>query len=327
MTDGFAGAWVGRTLLITGASGYVAGALAAKLSAAGGRMIRLSRSQLAPVPRAEDVVGDVTDAALWHQLAPRVDAILHLAGETSAYAAERDPAASLAINVVPVLHAIAAAAAAPNRPMLVIAGTATQVGLCESLPVSEAAVDNPVTVYDLHKLFAERHLLLAASRGDVRGCCLRLANVYGPGPNVNGAADRGVLNKVVRAALAGKSITVYGDGSHIRDYVYLDDVAEAFLAAAAHPDTASGHAFLVASGQATRLGEAFGLAAERVALVTGQTVPVLTAPWPDGMLPIEFRNFAADVSALTAATGWRPRVGLAEGIDRTISAFRQGDCP
>ncbi len=327
MADGFAALWAGRSVLVTGASGYVAGAVAARLSAAGGRMIRLSRRRLEPLSGAVDVVGDIGDAELWHDLAGRVDAILHLAGETSFYAAERDPRASLDANVVPVVNAIAAAAAAPNRPVLVVAGTVTQVGLTEALPVNETAPDNPITVYDLHKSCAERHVLLAAARGTVRGCCLRLANVYGPGPNSNGSPDRGILNKLVRGALAGQPITIYGDGSHIRDYVFLDDVVDAFLAAAAHPDAVCGRAFLVAGGRATRLGEAFSLVAERVTALTGRTVELRHAPWPDGLLPIEFRNFVADVSALAQATGWRPRVGLSDGIDRTIHAFLQDHAP
>lgn len=321
MPERFASAYAGMTVAVTGAGGYVGGALTAALVQAGATVVRQSRRPLPPRPGCLDIQAEITDPLLWSELTSRAATIFHLAGETSTYAAEKDPAASLAANVIPVLHLIQAARQQPTPPTVIVAGTVTQVGMPHHLPVDENVIDQPVTCYDLQKLTAERHLKLAASQGILRGACLRLANVYGPSPNANGAADRGILNKVVRAALAGNPVTIYGDGGHVRDYIHIDDVVAAFLAAGRRPEAVNGRHLLVATGQGTTLGEAFTLAAQLAGAVAGRQPVLRHAPWPDGMSPIEFRHFVGDPRALAAATGWQPRIGLAAGLRMTVNAF------
>lgn len=322
MNDRTTNHYQGMPVVVTGAGGYVGGRLVQMLAERGASVTRLSRRVLDPAQGIADLVGDPRDRAVWSDLVDRADVIFHLAGETSIYGAEADPVASLHACVDPIIHMAQACRAAQKRPMVVLAGTVTQAGMPAQLPVNETIPDQPVTIYDLHKLFAERHLLLAHQAGDLNGACLRLANVYGHGPNVSGAADRGVLNKIISRAILGESIAVYGEGEYLRDYVHLDDVASAFLAAGLGGDAVTGRAFIIASGEGSTLIDTFTLVAERVSNSTGRKVTVGRLPWPDGMSPIEKRNFVADISAFSAATGWRPQIDLRAGIDRTIAAFR-----
>ena len=316
----------GRTILVTGARGYVGSAIIRRLATQDCTIIRASRTALPDVAdgatkaRYRSLAGDISHRKFWKDaLNEGVDLIFHLAAQNSIYVAEEDPEADWQSNVLPMVRLLEACSNRNRMIDVVYAGTATATGLAESLPVSEARRDRPVTVYDFHKHMAEQYLELFAARGAVRGTTLRLANVYGAGEKVS-SSDRGVLNKLIALAISGKPIIVYGEGAEVRDYIHIDNVAEAFLAAAEHMDKANGRHFFLASGVGHSLFQAFSLVAERVEARTGISVPVNHAPWPEGLSPIERRNFIGDISAIREALNWAPTISLADGIDRTIDA-------
>jgi UDP-glucose 4-epimerase len=313
----------GQTIAITGAGGFLGSQLVARLVDLDCRIIRLGRSPFAPPPtgcRAHvcDVIGDAADRAAWDGL-ETADIIFHLAAQTSVAAAEKDPDADFRVNVVAMRHLLSACSDAGRRPLVLFAGTATEAGIPLTLPVNEDAPDRPVTVYDRHKLMAERELIEASSTGAVRGVTLRLANVYGPGPS--NARDRHVLNRMIEMALRGQPLTVYGTGEYVRDYVFIDDVVEAFLLAASQPERVAAQRFVVGSGHGVTIRKAFSLIAERVHQVTGHQVPVKVSGTATSLSPIDQRSFIADPARFSAATGWQPAWSLSAGIDRTIEAF------
>lgn len=313
----------GKTVAVTGAAGFIGGRLVDRLTHQPVRIVRVTRT---PPPSCEagaasviDVIGDVGDRGIWDQLVT-ADVIVHLAAQTSGTAAADGPLWDVQPNVAPMRHLLDACRATGRRPMVLFAGTVTQVGVPIQLPVGDDAPDDPITSYDRHKLWAEADLTGAVERGAARGATLRLANVYGPGAPGRGA-DRDVLNRMIRAAIDGRPLTVYGSGEYVRDYVFIDDVVDAFLMAAARPDRVNGGHFVVGSGQGVTIRQAFELVAARVELATGRPVPVTTIEPPAPLSAIERRHFVADPSRFSSATGWRPRWSLSEGIDRTIQAW------
>lgn len=323
----FASVYRNRRVLITGAAGYVAAAILARLAFVSCEVFRLSRRlPLAPPAGATaaviDLSGDVQSPSIWTCVPDDIDVIFHLAAQTNVYAANDNPQADLSANVLPVLQLLEHCQRRSRPPYIVLAGTATTVGLPKNLPVSETQPDRPVTIYDLHKFMAEQYVEYFSRLGPAQGCTLRLANVYGPGPPSSNA-NRGVLNMMIRRALRGEAVTLYGTGEQLRDYVFVDDVAGAFLAAGARPDLTAGRHFLIGSGAGHTLRAAFTLVTERVMAITGRRVPVVTVDSPTALSPIETRNFVADIRAMTCATGWLPKISLQDGIDRTISAFCQ----
>ena len=318
-------AFAGRTIVITGGGGYIAAALLRCLSVTDCIVRRVVR-RTSPIPaggiaRIEDVIGDLGERSLWRDVVAGADVVVHLAAQTSTYVANADPAADLRVNVVPVVHLLEACRARGGPvPAVLLAGSATEVGLTTAVPVGVHEPDRPVTIYDLHKLVAEQYLEHYARLGIVRGVCLRLANVYGPGP-ASSSGDRGILNLMMRRALRAEQLTVYGDGAWVRDYVHVDDVARAFMAAAIHADAISGQHFVIGSGVGTRIVDALELVASRVAARTGVRARVSHVPAPVDLSPIERRHFVADTTRFRAATGWQPRFDLAAGIDGTLGAF------
>ena len=309
-----------KTVAITGASGYLASALIDALQKTPAHILRVSRRDLHPISGTETLKADVRTSDCWENVVSKADIIFHLAGNTSVYAAAKSPADSLNSTVLPITHLVKAAQESRRRPRVVFASTATVYGLTNELPVSEDAPTEPVTNYDLHKLFAEKQLGLASNQGILEGVSLRLANVYGASSSNSSANDRGILNRITRMALQGANLKLYGDGNYLRDYVYIDDVVSAFMVAGI-AEKVVGRSFNVATGKGITVRDAFHLVAERAARVTGKRVNIENSPWPEGADPIEFRNYVADITGLQNFAGWHPMISLNEGVDRMIEFF------
>lgn len=317
--------YAGKRILITGGAGYLATNLIAQLQGIDCHVIRLDRpggkfTLASGKVQVQDIEGDIRDRSVWESVLPEMDVVFHFAAQTSVYVAAQNPHADLDVNVLPMLHLLETCREKGLCPVVLFSGTVTEVGLPSRLPVDESHPDHPITVYDLHKWMAENYLKHYAREGVVRGVVLRLANVYGPGPK-SSSADRGVLNIMIRKALKGEPLTVYGEGNYLRDYVYVEDVARAFLAAGAQIESVNGQHFVIGSGEGHTLLKAFDLVAERVALKTKQQVPVIHVEPPTPQSPIEARNFVADSSKFARATGWQTNYSLPQGIDHTIDFY------
>jgi UDP-glucose 4-epimerase len=315
-----------KTILISGGAGYLASSLVNLLKNVDCRIIRMYRQGSCPTEIAEkaqliDVLGNVSDPAVWKiNLAGGVDYIFHFAAQTSTYVANADPVSDQAANVQPLLYLLEACRQQGQQATVCFASTVTVTGIPERLPVDESHPEHPLTIYDLHKLMAELYLRWYAEQGFVRGVTLRLANVFGPGPR-SSRSDRGILNQMILRALAGEALTVYGAGDQVRDYLYVEDAARAFLSAAMHADTLNGKYFVIGSGQGHTITEAMNLVADRAAAKTGTTVPVRHVAPPRDLSPIEQRHFVSDSNRFRRATGWKPLYTLVEGIDRTLEVF------
>ncbi|MGZ5040603.1 MAG: NAD-dependent epimerase/dehydratase family protein [Usitatibacter sp.] len=305
----------GKRVVVTGASGFLGTALTRVLRDVDCEIVRVAR-RCVPVRGAKaqviDVAGDVREARTWAGALAGADYVFHLAAQTSALVADADRDADFECNVRPVEHLVAACRKAARAPVVAFAGSVTQ-----AVESGEA----PPGAYEEHKLLAERLLEKSARDDGLRAVTLRLSNLYGPGP-LGGSSERGVLNRMIRKALLGESLTVYGSGEFVRDYLHVDDAARAFLAAGDGIERLGAGAYVVGSGSGHTIAEAFALVAERVAQRTGRRVPVVHVEPAHALTPLQMRSFVADASAFTAATGWRARFTLAAGIDQTIGLGR-----
>lgn len=322
--EDYATKYAGKSVAITGSGGYLAPAIIDALGENPKCIYSISSQDLESRPGIVNVRSDIRTADCWKEIVATADVIFHLASNTSVYAAIEDPVSCLASTVQPVSHLVWASKLLGRRPRVVLASTVTQYGITNNLPVIEGSPLNPITNYDLQKLFSEKQLLLASSQGIIDGVSLRLANVYGPSSNSNGVGDRGILNKVARSALEGAKLKVYGDGSYIRDYIYIADVARAFLAAGVS-DSTVGSPYNIGTGRGITIREAFSLVAKQAENITGRKVSIEDAPWPEGADPIEYRNFVADISAINVATEWSPLISFKQGVDKMIRSFYQNE--
>jgi nucleoside-diphosphate-sugar epimerase len=324
-TENILHGYIGKRVLITGGAGYIAANVVELLKNVDCSIVRLDRSgakfsSVVGKAKVTDLGGDMCERTSWEKELDNVDFIFHFAAQTSVYTAHENPPADLNVNVLPMLHLLETCRAKDRYPVILFSSTVTIAGIPVSLPVSEAHPDCPITIYDLHKWMSESYLEHYVRQGDVRGASLRLANVYGPGPK-SGNADRGVLNSMIRRALAGEELTIYGAGDFMRDYIYVEDVAWAFLLAGQRIEAINGQHFIIGSGQGSLIADTLNKVADRAAYKTGQRVKVTHVPPPPNLSPVESRNFVADSRRFIQMTGWRPTCSLVEGIDRTIEAL------
>jgi len=313
-----------KNILITGGLGYLGSNLMSVLKEQDCQILCLDRipkgySNLRGSVKYLDY--DIRKQEIWEDIVRnKVDFIFYFAAQTSVKVANEDPVVDYDINVRPVFNMLETCRKMELSPTIIFSGTVTEAGIPEKLPVNESHPDFPITVYDLHKLIAETYLKYYARLGVVKSAVLRLSNAYGPGPK-SSSADRGVMNIMIRKALNGEDITLFGKGDFIRDYIYIDDIIAAFITAGSCIEAVNGENFIIGSQSGYTLEEAFNLVADRVAIKTGKRVSVINVESPKKQSPIDLRNFIADTSVFRKRTGWKCLNGLGVGVDKTIEFF------
>jgi UDP-glucose 4-epimerase len=231
----------------------------------------------------------------------RPDVVFHLAAQIDVRRAVEDPAYDAAVNVGGTAVVLDAARAAGTRRLLLASTGGAIYGDCDRLPTPEDAPAAPISPYGASKAAAETYLALYRRLHGLSTCALRLANVYGPRQDPLG--EGGVVAIYCHAAATGRPVRVFGDGRQTRDFVYVGDVAAAFVAAA---DLDVPGPYNVGTGEETSvldLVERLGLEASF-----------------EPERPGEVKRSALDPGAARAALGWHAAVPLADGLDRTLRA-------
>lgn len=268
------------------------------------------------------VEGDLSESETWRGLLDGVALVFHLAAQTSARVAEEHPEVDRRINVESTMHLVQHARRLPHPPIVVFSSTDTVAGRLKG-EVRDGCPDQPLTIYDLHKLQAEQVLEWGTRRGFVRGVILRLSTVYGPGGKVS-RLDRGVINSMIMRALRREALTVFGDGTCLRDLLHVEDAVEALCLAAQRVDSLEGDHFVVGSGSSTEIGSAFRLIAEAAAKVTGHLVPVAHVPWPESTLDIDRRSVQLDPSRFCQYSGWTSKHRFETAVFETARLLALG---
>jgi UDP-glucose 4-epimerase len=325
MTDA-AAAYEGQRALITGGLGFIGSALAIRLAEAGARvtvadpMLPLYGGNLFNIAPVADRVSvqyaDIRDDGAMRQLVRDQDVIFHIGNQTSHVDSMSDPLLDADINCRGNL--ILAEACRHENPhvKLVYAGTRAQLGKLDTLPADEQARLNPVDVYGINKQAGEQYFLLYHRAYGLRATSLRLTNGYGPRHQMK-HGKYGILNWFIRLALDDAEITLYGDGSQLREYVYIDDMADAFLLAGAS-DASDGQVYNIGSDRQVRFGDL-----TRLIIETAGSGKLTLVPWPEERKVIESGDFSADWTKFAAAFGWKPTVSLEDGLHRTIDFYRR----
>ncbi|MCF6176085.1 MAG: NAD-dependent epimerase/dehydratase family protein [Victivallaceae bacterium] len=323
-------AYAGKKIAITGASGYIGSELVESLKYIEATIYRIT-SNLKHLPtlsesKAEfiDIEADISKKDIWERLCPSVDVIFHLSSQTNVYTALEDPEADWKINVLPLLNILEVSRELEQKPVIIFTGTATQVGLTEKIPVNENVKDEPVTIYDTHKLAAENYLKVYCANDYAIGTVLRLANVYGYGRSSKNSG-RGIVNIMAHKSLTGKTLTIYGNGEYIRDYIYIKDVIKALLCCLPNIDALNGMEFLIASGSGITLKDAVNKIAQEAEILTGTIVNIKHIPAPENLSPIEYRNFIADISNFKNVSGWKPEFTFENGIKELLMETKLSD--
>jgi len=306
-------------VLVTGGAGFIGSHLVRALLARGDDVLVLddlstgARANLAGLP-AELLVADLDDADQVRAATRGADAVFHLGAMISVPASLENPAGCYRTNVLGSLHVLEAARREQVR-RVVLASSCAVYGDHDG-PVGEGAAPRPMSPYAQSKLAMEDLARLYTSAFALATVCLRFFNVYGPRQDVH-SPYAAVIPLFIRGLLDGRPPTIYGDGAQSRDFVFVEDVVQAILLAAAAP--AGGETFNVAQGTSATIVE---LAEALRRLVPGSPGPVFGPARPG-----DIRTSAADIRRATEALGYRPACDLHRGLQATVEWMRASGGP
>jgi UDP-glucose 4-epimerase len=305
---------VGR-VLVTGGAGFIGANLLRRLDPSQelrvlDNLVRGRRELLPEDREIEVVVGDIRDPDAVARAVDGVDLVIHLAAFGSVVESVTDPVENFEINVRGTFEMLRGAAAA-DVERFVFASTGGAIMGDQQPPIDEDSLPWPISPYGASKLCGEAYLHAFAGSFGIRPIALRFANVYGP----YSAHKKGVVTRFIRAALAGGTFDIFGDGTASRDFLHVDDLCRGIIAAA-NSDLSDAVVHL-ASEKETTINEL----AELIIELAGADVEIVRHPKRAGEVE---RNFARAERA-KELLGWEPELSLRDGMESTIEWFRVHD--
>ena len=326
MTADYQSFYRGRAVMITGGLGFIGANLARRLVELGADVLLVD--SLIPdyggnlfnidgiADRVKVNVADVRQQSTMNYLVRDRDVIFNLAGQVSHIDSMRDPYTDLEINCRSQLTVLEACRNHNPKVKVVFAGTRQVYGRPDSLPVNETHLVRPTDVNGINKAAGEYYHLVYNNVFGIRACSLRLTNVFGPRQLIK-HNRQGFIGWFIRLAIEGGTIQIYGDGSQLRDFVYVDDAADAFLRAGAS-DACNGEVFNVGGDRPVSHRDLTTLLVDVAGSGSVQYVD-----WPPEKKAIDIGSFYADSTKFMRATGWSPSVSLDEGLRRTVAFYRE----
>jgi CDP-paratose 2-epimerase len=330
----------GRTrkgpVLITGGAGFVGANLAHRL-AQGGRSVivydNLSRPgveqnlawlRMTDPDHVSAEIADIQDAATLSRAVRNASEVFHFAAQVAVTTAIENPRKDFAVNAIGTLNLLEALRACAAPPPLVFTSTNKVYGAVDDLPIEtgEARYDLPAesagrgideerpldfhTPYGCSKGTADQYVLDYARSYGLSAVVFRMSCIYGP--HQFGTEDQGWVAHFLLRALAGKPITIYGDGRQVRDILYVEDLVDAFLLAQRQMPQLRGQAFNIGGGYDNSVSLLQLI--DRIAELHGNRPQFVCRPWRQG----DQRYYVSDYRRFSTATGWRPRVSAREGV-------------
>jgi UDP-glucose 4-epimerase len=308
--------------LVTGAAGFIGSTLVDRLLADGHTVVGVDdlssgRSEnIVAAERSADfefAKADIVNADLIGLLTDtRPEVVFHLAAQISVKLSVDDPQFDSTVNVVGTVRLAEAARRAGVRKIVHTSSGGSIYGTPPVYPTSEDVPTDPSSPYAASKVAGEVYLNMYRNLYGLECSHIAPGNVYGPRQDPHGEA--GVVAIFSRALLAGKPTKIFGDGTDTRDYVFVDDVVDAYVKSSG--EAGDGQRFNIATGTETSTRQLHSIIAKAA-----------DAPdEPDFHPPRlgDLRRSCLDISRAERVLGWQPKVGIDEGVARTVDFFRQG---
>jgi len=309
---------MGKIAWITGANGQIGTRLVLLLHSRGWEVVSIVRDASAPASKGITHEWDMSREPLITKLLPPPDAVVHLAAQTSAYAARCSPSADAETNLIGFLRLLDSLIHYDHPPHVVLAGAATEVGGGHGATLDDRCLDAPQTFYDVAKVCQRNYLLQYQREGWLVGTALRFSNVYGG--VARSQMHRAFINQSLRDALRGDPLYYFEGGPYLRDYLHVDDAAEAIAETLHSRGQVSGKTYLVGSGASISIQEALEVMVDVAYEVVGLQSKILAKPVPPDAYPIETRSVRINPAGFQRATGWKSRVTFKDGVRRLALA-------
>jgi len=309
----------GSVVLVTGGAGFIGSAIADRLILEGARvriLDNLLTGDMSNVnPAAEFIEGDIRDPEAVRKALRGVEIVFHEAAQINPAKAVEDPAFDFDINAKGTLNMLLLSKDAGVKKFLIASTNVYGDAETEAMPENFATLATSrslLSPYAASKVCAEAYLKVAHDELKLPTVRLRYFNVFGPRQLVK--SESGVIAIFSLAALAGKPMCIFGDGTHTRDFVYVDDVVEANIRAAV-TDAACGCVFNVGTGIETSVNEV----AEKINEITEANVPIIRKE----PRAADFRRAKADLRLSRSVLDYKVRVDFNTGMIRYITWLKE----
>ena len=324
--DKYNGCFRDKDVLITGGLGFIGSNLAIRLVESGARvtildaMIEDHGGNLFNIEPIKDRVrvnfSDVRDENSTKYLIRNRDYIFHLAGQNDHVLSLADPFPDIDINIKGTAILLESCRKYNPHVRLIFSGTRGEYGPSTKLPVNEDAPMNPKGIYELSSLTAQKLFKIYNDNHSLKSVTLRLTNIYGERAQMKHSRF-GVANWFVRLAVDDETISVFGDGSLVRDFLYIDDTVEAIMMCAA-TEEAYGEVFNVGDEKPSSF-----LELAKTIIDVAKKGRWKFAPFTKERAAQEPGDYYSDISKIKRVVGWQPKYTLAEGIRKTIDYYQK----
>jgi len=307
---------IGHTVLVTGGAGFIGSHLVRQLVTDGTHVRVLddlstgSKQRIADL-NVEFIQGDIRNVDHCKKAVQGVETVFHLAAYVSVPGSMKNPALADSINIDGTRNMLQAARES-GVERFVFSSSCAVYGDTKTVPTPEDTLPRPMSIYATEKLRGEELCQMQVAPKQFETVILRYFNVYGPGQNPD-SEYAAVIPKFITALLAHTSPTIFGDGQQTRDFLYVDDVVRANLAAATTPNI-SGEVFNIASGHATSLNQLY----DELAHIIGHNLPAQYAPPRHG----DIEHSVANVTKASSKLHFTAQTDLKTGLTQTVNYYR-----
>jgi UDP-glucose 4-epimerase len=297
---------------VLGGGGFIGTNLCRGLAASGRRVRAFGRRCLFPsdLKGVEWRQGDLDDEAAVGAAIESFDVVFHLVHTTTPQSSNLNIAADIEDNVVSTIPLLETCRRQGVKRVVFASSGGTVYGKARQVPTPETAPTEPICAYGISKLAIEKYLALYEHLHGLDFRVLRIANPFGPFQLA--LKNQGVIAALIARALRGEAVEIWGDGSVVRDFIFVDDVVDAFTAAMAHES--GERVFNIGSGKGRSLLDV-------IAAIENQLDMKLKLQWRPGR-SLDVPASVVAIERARTGLGWAPKTSFADGLERTIAWAR-----
>lgn len=301
-------------VLVLGGSGFIGRNLCYSLRQKAASVKVFCRSPFR-MDGVEWISGDFLDGSAIRLAVANTDAVVHLVGTTTPASSNLRVAADAEENILGTVRLLEACCEAKVQKLVFASSGGTVYGECEDSPIPESHATNPICAYGISKLAVEKYVALYSLLYDLKGVVLRIANPYGP--HQTGERKQGFIGAAIGRVMSGREVEVWGDGSIVRDYVYIRDVVRALELAIGYSGTTQ--ILNIGSGKGVALNEILATIGE----VAGRMPIVRYMP----ARAVDVKSISLETSLAKRELDWSSEIPLKAGVAETLTWFLNSNKP